>query len=118
MCHARMCFINKLVDAVGDDHSDPSDAQATLRSQLQSLRLKQLRHRAGAEGLDDDAIEDALDGDNPKAALIDLLVEREAARGPTERVLSTLEDSGDDSAAMLSKALQSARNSFTSAVWS
>ena len=54
------------------------------------------------------AIEDALDGDNPKAALIDLLVEREAARGPTERVLSTLEDSGDGSAEMLSGVLDHA----------
>ena len=57
---------------------------------------------------DDDAIDDALDGDNPKAALIDLLVEREASRGPTERVLSTLEDSGDDSAEMLSGVLDHA----------
>jgi hypothetical protein len=97
-----------IVDAVGDEYSDSSDAQVTLRTELQSLRLKQLRHRAGAEGLDDDAIDDALDGDNPKAALIDLLVEREAARGPTERVLSTLEDSRDDSAEMLSGVLDHA----------
>eukprot|EP01046_Picozoa_sp_COSAG06_P036378 COSAG06_NODE_4005_length_4669_cov_393.186652_4_plen_219_part_01 len=88
--------------------SAPEHGPHSMRVQLQSLRLKQLRHRAGAEGLDDDAIEDALDGDNPKAALIDLLVEREAARGRTERVLSTLEDSGDDSAAMLSGVLDHA----------
>ena len=93
---------------MGDEYPDLPDAQATLRTQLQSLRLKQLRHHAGAEGLDEDAIDDALDGDNPKAALIDLLVEREAARGPTERVLSTLEGSGDASAEMPSGVLDHA----------
>eukprot|EP01043_Picozoa_sp_COSAG02_P104838 COSAG02_NODE_40840_length_401_cov_0.582781_2_plen_93_part_01 len=47
-----------VVEATGDAHPGSSDAKATLRTalqlQLQSLRLKQLRHRAAAEGLDED----------------------------------------------------------------
>ena len=34
--------------------------------ELRQLGLKQLRLRAAAEGVDEDAIEDARDGDSPK----------------------------------------------------
>ena len=86
---------------VEDDPTAPSDAQVTLRTQLQNLRLKQLRRRAGAEGLDEDSIDDALDSDNPKASLIDLVIDRLVSRGPAECVLSTLQVGGDGSTELL-----------------
>ena len=41
-------------------------ANAQLQSELEQLTLKELRLRAAAEGVDEDAIEDARDGDSPK----------------------------------------------------
>ena len=46
--------------------ADAEAANAQLQSELQSLTLKELRLRAAAEGVDEDAIEDARDGDSPK----------------------------------------------------
>ena len=43
--------------------------------------VSQLCKRALAEGVDADAIEDALDDDQPKAALIKLIVDLESKRG-------------------------------------
>ena len=78
--------------------SEQADASpydvAELRAEVQGLRSKQLRHRATAEGLDEDAVEDALDTSDPKTALVELVVECIASRGPAERVLSLLEADG------------------------
>ena len=46
--------------------ADAEAANARLHSELEQLTLKELRLRAAAEGVDEDAIEDARDGDNPK----------------------------------------------------
>ena len=50
--------------------------QAELRAELGLLSLKQLRERALAAGVGEDAVEEARDADRPKAALISLLVQR------------------------------------------
>ena len=55
----------------------PSDA---LRRELEPLRLKQLRARARDAGIDAEALEDALDSDQPKATVIALLVAGAEAR--------------------------------------
>ena len=39
------------------------------------LDLKKLRERAAAEGVDADKIEDARDGEDPKAEMIELIVD-------------------------------------------
>ena len=46
--------------------ADAEAANARLHSELEQLTLKELRLRAAAEGVDEDAIEDARDGDSPK----------------------------------------------------
>ena len=43
-----------------------NNLEAPLLDELWQLGLKQLRLRAAAEGVDEDAIEDARDGDSPK----------------------------------------------------
>ena len=95
--------------AAEHDDDDKSDADAlaaeALRDELQGLRLKQLRQRASAEGLDADTVGDVLDADNPKAALIALLVEHVSRRGPAEQMLSALEVGGEACAEMLSGVL-------------
>ena len=45
-----------------------------LRKELTALKLMGLQRRAAAAGVTDDQLEAALDSDNPKAALIELLV--------------------------------------------
>ena len=50
------------------------DGDDNLRFELTGLRLKQLYERAVAEGVDEIAHGDALDADDPKSALIDLLI--------------------------------------------
>eukprot|EP01046_Picozoa_sp_COSAG06_P042786 COSAG06_NODE_5503_length_3439_cov_24.252395_1_plen_613_part_10 len=98
--------------AAEHDDNDESDADAlaaeALRDELQGLRLKQLRQRASAEGLDADTVGDVLDADNPKAALIALLVEHVSRRGPAEQMLSALEVGGEACAEMLSGVLDHA----------
>eukprot|EP01046_Picozoa_sp_COSAG06_P045606 COSAG06_NODE_6331_length_2978_cov_343.444290_2_plen_382_part_00 len=97
------------VDAelVGDDDaSSPSaDGDETLRAELNDLRLKQLRECATVEGLDEDAVAEALDADNPKAALIGLLLEHMASKGPAEQMLTALLGGGEACAELISSVL-------------
>eukprot|EP01046_Picozoa_sp_COSAG06_P051559 COSAG06_NODE_8440_length_2172_cov_11.197781_3_plen_352_part_01 len=91
-----------------DEPAAADDCSESLRVELQGLRLRQLRQRAVAEGLDDDAVEDALDEEHPKAALIDLVFEHAARRGPAERALSALEAGGEACAVMVGDVLDHA----------
>ena len=47
---------------------------AALRAELGGLRLSALRKRAGAFGADEEMIDDAEDSDDPKEALVSLIV--------------------------------------------
>ena len=49
-------------------------SQADLRVELEGLRLKELRGRAKHAGVDEDALEDATDSEDPKQAIIDAIV--------------------------------------------
>ena len=59
---ARASLTALIIEAEGSADSQ----QAPLLDELRQLGLKQLRLRAAAEGVDEDAIEDARDGDSPK----------------------------------------------------
>ena len=64
-------------DAVGPTAADDtSPASDPLRAELGGLRLKALLSRARADGVDADSLEDAMDNDDPKQAVIELLVQR------------------------------------------
>ena len=45
-----------------------------MRAELAERTLKELKKRARAEGLDEDAVDDVDDADDPKAAIVELLV--------------------------------------------
>ena len=51
---------------------------SALREELQSLRTMELHARAAAAGVGGELLEDAMDGLQPKAALIELLVQHQA----------------------------------------
>ena len=58
-----------------------------LRAELNGLRLKALRSRAEAEGVDDDLLEDAVDSDNPRQEVIELLLQRHESTKASEDAL-------------------------------
>ena len=53
---------------------------------------------------------DAMDGDDPKASLIALIVEIASSCGPAERMMSALQAGGETAADVLSAALEHAMN--------
>ena len=56
----------KTVASAPEESAQTASADTSSAALLQSLTLKELRLRAAAEGVDEDAIEDARDGDSPK----------------------------------------------------
>ena len=74
--------------------SSADDIQA-MKLELQGLRLSRLRGRALAEGIDEQALEDALDSNNPKETLIALLIKHILARDPAERMATALQGAGE-----------------------
>ena len=53
--------------------------EPALRAELQAMRLKALQARAAAAGVTEDSIDDALEADAPKAALVTLIILQSAA---------------------------------------
>eukprot|EP01046_Picozoa_sp_COSAG06_P007769 COSAG06_NODE_385_length_16466_cov_2.440582_9_plen_550_part_00 len=94
-------------DVEAEPEPDSSETKE-LRRELQAMRTAALRSRALAEGVDADAVEEALDADNPKMVLINLLLSHAASRGPSEIILAGLESGGETSVDMLSGVLESA----------
>ena len=60
---------------------EPVATVEALRSELEGLRLSAVQKRAVSEGVPPDAVEHAMDGDDPKASLIRLIVESASRRG-------------------------------------
>jgi lambda repressor-like predicted transcriptional regulator len=59
-------------------HDSLAPEHSVVAAELQSLRLKELRARATAEGVDSDTLEDMLETDDPKAAMVELLLNLQA----------------------------------------
>jgi uncharacterized protein (DUF58 family) len=65
---------------LSDRRIDDVGIEDAIRSELSALRLRALQERAASEGVDEDAIEDALEADRPKVALAELIVQRVSNR--------------------------------------
>jgi lambda repressor-like predicted transcriptional regulator len=59
-------------------HDSLAPEHSVAAAELQSLRLKELRARATAHGVDSDTLEDMLETDDPKAAMVELLLNLQA----------------------------------------
>eukprot|EP01051_Picozoa_sp_SAG22_P020594 SAG22_NODE_4224_length_1337_cov_1.051696_1_plen_445_part_11 len=92
-------------DSVPEPHAPGDDA---LNNELNGMRLAALHKRALAEGIAPDALEDAMDADDPKTAMIAAIVDAASRRGPADRLLSALEAGGEASADALSAVLDHA----------
>lgn len=77
------------LNASGEFASDATRGDS-LQSELVRLRLKELRTRAKSEGVDADLLEDAMDQDDPKAAVIQLLLDSRAATEGTRHELASM----------------------------
>ena len=60
--------------AGGQRQDTRSAAMEEQRLMLQGLKVKELRRKAKGLGLDEDAVDDTIDEDDPKAAMIDLII--------------------------------------------
>ena len=73
-----------VVPTAADDTSPATDPQ---RAELGGLRLKALLSRARADGVDADSLKDAMDNDDPKQAVIELLVQHASPTGADQGAL-------------------------------
>ena len=70
-------------EPLGKEEHDPE-----LRSELEAMRLKALQARAAAEGIGEDAVDDALEEENPKTALVELILGHVDKRLPSSSLLT------------------------------
>ena len=90
-----------------EEEEDPTVSQ--LRSELESLKLRDLRKRALGAGVKAEALEEAEeDSDEPKAALVDLLLQRRRDTGAAADVLPALVAGGEAAAGVLGLCLDHA----------
>jgi hypothetical protein len=72
------------------------------------MRLTALQKRAVSEGVLADAVEDAMDGDDPRSSLVTLIIQLASSRGPADRLLSALTAGGELAADALATAMEHA----------
>eukprot|EP01045_Picozoa_sp_COSAG04_P020159 COSAG04_NODE_2035_length_4958_cov_31.505454_1_plen_1643_part_10 len=89
------------------ESNEPEESTA-VRSELEPMRLMALQKRATSDGVPTDDLEAAMDSDDPKASLIDLIVEAASTRGPADRLLSALRVGGETAADALATVLDHA----------
>ena len=85
--------LSPTVRELGDKDEGVHNAEPTLQTELQGLRIKELRDRAKQAALDDDAIDDALDSDDPKGAIVDVLLQ---AAGLSDALVESSVQATDD----------------------
>ena len=76
-----------------------------LTSELQSLRIGPLQKCAAAEKISSTSTGAALDTEDPKTALIKLLVEHAASQGPIDMIRALLRAGGEDALTMIAEVL-------------
>ena len=81
---AVIALIINASGAAGDTASQVAQKEAALLSELQGLRLKQLRKRARDAGVDGELLEDTTEADDPKAAVIALLIMTQSKLPPAD----------------------------------
>eukprot|EP01046_Picozoa_sp_COSAG06_P043972 COSAG06_NODE_5849_length_3246_cov_5.579600_1_plen_1082_part_11 len=72
-------IITTELDSMSPSNSSPHEQQQELRSELQAMRLRELRKRARDSGVDADALEETTSASDQKGAVIALLLEHTAA---------------------------------------
>jgi hypothetical protein len=81
-------------------------APAAFISELRGLRLAQLRKRALGAGVSEEAVEGALDADDPKAALVSLVVSRRLEVGAAGNMAAVLSGGGEGALAAVVEVLE------------
>eukprot|EP01050_Picozoa_sp_SAG11_P005098 SAG11_NODE_345_length_10432_cov_276.637956_3_plen_1926_part_00 len=88
----------------GDDEC----AIGELRSELRGLKPRELRQRLSAAGMSKEAVDDAEEADDAKAALIELLISRHRALGTSGAMVLVLEAGGEAVVELVTTVLEQA----------
>ena len=105
---STLAAVGGSVAAVGDDAADRDLATVALRLELGALKVRELRKRASSAGVDGNAVEEALDSVDAKAALLELLVQRRREVGALADVLPALEAGGEEAVVVVGGCLEHA----------
>eukprot|EP01051_Picozoa_sp_SAG22_P002868 SAG22_NODE_133_length_18379_cov_34.571937_1_plen_1946_part_00 len=89
-----------------ENGDDP--ALVAMRSELRALKVSDLQKRAVTAGVGSSAVEAALDSDDSKTTLVELLVKRRREVGATADVLPALQAGGNDAVTLLGTCLEHA----------
>eukprot|EP01045_Picozoa_sp_COSAG04_P026795 COSAG04_NODE_3792_length_2526_cov_2.772147_1_plen_808_part_10 len=112
----KSALIDLILRFSDEEPSGKEEHDSELRSELEAMRLKALQARAAAEGIGEDAVDDALEGDNPKAALVALLLEHAAKRasssGGEDAMLAIVTAGGETAADALTAVLDHAMDAL------
>ena len=74
----KAALIALLLDQATASAAPEVERAEKLRAELQEMRLMALHQRAASAGVDEAALDEAMEGDNPKTSLVSLLVRLEA----------------------------------------
>ena len=105
---ADVSLVSSSNDAGVGAAGDEEDGTAALRSELSALKLMELRQRAIRFGVGSDVVEDALDHDQPRIALVELLIEHQKEAGAAAGVRWDLEKGGEEALAAMRACLEHA----------
>jgi hypothetical protein len=73
-------LLNNARQTKADAEARKGATQRALKAELQQLKMPELRKRAAAAGVSGDAIEEARDEDEPKEAIIALVLAQQSAQ--------------------------------------
>ena len=98
------------VDGRDEQHAADEDSEevVALTCELRGVRLMALQKRAVSEGVSTEALEDAMDADDPKGEVIAAIVQIALSRGPADQLLSAVQAGGETAADAVSSVLDHA----------
>jgi hypothetical protein len=75
---AIIALILKASQAKAEGEARKAATHRAMKAELEQLKMPELRQRATAAGVPADSVEDARDADDPKAAMIELILGQSA----------------------------------------
>jgi hypothetical protein len=98
--------VSGTADGGGATTDSGGSVEQQLRTELGLLKVAELRKRALSSGVSEEAVEGAFDADNPKAALVSLVVVRRMELGAVCDFVEKLRGGGEEAAAAVTEMLE------------
>jgi hypothetical protein len=106
--YGRGRYYAPIVPPIGDGLECADPTVVALPADLSQLKVAELRKRALAAGVNEKLVEDALDADEPKAVLMELVVMRQAEAGSSADLLLAISAGGEVAVGVLVPVLEHA----------